>query len=160
MAKKKMSMGWQARILVAILMITAVVFLPITIMLTIGMLPTIISRLIDKSPEATKVLTVGFMNFAGCFPFCYKLFQDGNKIDNSMEILSDPLTIVIMYSCAAIGYAIEWLVTSVVAGIMVQRGRKRLEAIKNHQESLVTQWGQEVTGEIPLDPYGFPLEPK
>ena len=65
-----------------------------------------------------------------------------------------------MYSCALIGYLIEWICTIIVSGLMVQRGRARLDLIKKTQDEFVTRWGSEVSGDLPLDDYGFPLENK
>ena len=157
---KRSRMGWKARILLATFIGTAVLFLPTTLLLFIGMLPTVTARILDRSREHAKVLTVGFMNFVGCFPFLYNLFETGHKLDNAIAILADPLTIVTIYSCAVAGYVLEWVVATFVAGLMIQKGRRRLETIKKIQESLVKQWGTEVTGELPLDQYGFPVEVK
>lgn len=154
------SMGWKARILLATFIGAAIIFLPTTILLFIGMLPTVTARVMDRTRENAKVMTVGFMNFAGCFPFLYNLFETGHKVSNALAILADPLTIVTIYSCAVAGYILDWIVTIFVAGLMVQKGRRRLELIKKAQEALVRQWGPEVTGELRLDPYGFPIEPK
>lgn len=158
MAKRK-KMGWQERILLAVFMVASVVFLPITAIVFVGMLPTVMARLTDRSKERTRALTVGFLNFAGCFPFLYQLVETGLKLENSLAILSDPMTIVIIYTSALIGYGVDWLVTTAVAGFMVQKGKNRLEAIRKAQDNLVRQWGNEVTGDIPLDPNGFPIEP-
>ena len=145
--------------MLAVFMVASVVFLPVTALLFVGLLPTVMARLTDRSKERTKVLTVGFMNFAGCFPFLYQLFHMGIKLENSLAILSDPMNIVIIYTAALIGYGIDWVVTHMVAAIAVQKGRNRLENIKKIQENMVRQWGAEVSGEIPLDNNGFPLEP-
>lgn len=156
--KKKMSFG--GRLLVAVLGVASVIFLPTTILLVVGMLPTLVARLTDRSPERLKVVTVGCMNFAGCFPPWFDMIQTGHKIDNSLAILSEPLTIVVMYSCAVIGYLIEWISTIVVSGVMVQRGKARLELIQKTQGEFAERWGPEVSGDLPLDDYGFPLENK
>lgn len=155
---KLSKMGWRERVMLAAFIVAAVVFLPVTALLFIGMLPTVMARLTDKTKERTKVLTVGFMNFAGCYPFVYQLIESGLKLQNAISILSDPLTVVMIYSAALLGYGIEWLVTNMVAGLMVQKGRNRLETITKMHENMTKQWGREVSGEIPLDPYGFPLE--
>jgi hypothetical protein len=155
---KKMTLG--GRLLVAVLGVAAVIFLPTTILLVAGMLPTIVARVIDRSPERLKAVTVGCMNFAGCFPFWFEMVQTGHKVDNSLAILTDPLTIVVIYSCAVIGYLIEWICTIIVSGLMVQRGKARLELIKKTQEDFTTRWGPEVSGDLPLDDYGFPVENK
>jgi hypothetical protein len=41
---------------------------------------------------------------------------------------------------------------------MVQAGTARSGAIKRRQAELIERWGKEVTGEIPTDRHGFPLE--
>lgn len=157
MAKLR-NMSWGGRLLLAVLAIASVVFLPTTILMAVGILPTVVARMTDRTPERMRVLTVGFMNFAGCFPFWFQLMETGHKIDNSLAILSDPLTVVVMYACALIGYVLEWVSTAIVSGLMVQKGKSRLENIKKYQADLVKKWGTEVSGEIPIDEYGFPVE--
>jgi hypothetical protein len=158
--KKKKDMGWRGRIFLSFLMIAAVVFIPTTMLLFIGMLPTLVIRFIDRTPDRNRVLTVGFTNFAGCFPYWFQLVDDGHKIENAVAILSDPVTIVVMYISALAGYLIEWSLTGMIAGMVVQRGKKRLTEIEKLQKETVLRWGEEVTGDIPLDKDGFPIEQK
>ncbi len=151
-------MGWRGRILLVGMLLTAVAALPTTVIFFVGMMPTIVSRFTDKSGGLTRVLTVGFMNFAACFPFWYELMQRGHKFDNAIDIISSPIAIIVMYLGAGAGYVIEWVLSSIVAGIMVGRGKKRLDNIQEMQSDLMGRWGHEVNGEIPLDPQGFPIE--
>ncbi len=123
-------MGWRGRILLVGMLLTAVAALPTTVIFFVGMMPTIVSRFTDKSGGLTRVLTVGFMNFAACFPFWYELMQRGHKFDNAIDIISSPIAIIVMYLGAGAGYVIEWVLSSIVAGIMVGRGKKRLDNIQ------------------------------
>lgn len=159
-AKKKSArkMSLQSKILLAVFAMTAVVFNKVSIILMVGMLPTIIVRLVDRSPERTKVLTVGFMNFAGCFPFCLDLVQKGRDPVTLLSIISNPVNIIIMFGAAGLGYLIEWGVVGFVASLMVQKGKHRIAEIKKTQENLIKKWGPEVTGEMPLDANGFSTE--
>lgn len=162
MASKKSgkSLSWKSRILLIVFLITAVVFVPTTALLFVGMIPTFVVRLVDNSRERTKVLTIGFMNFAGCFPYWIDLVREGHTLDASVSIITQPMTIVVMYAAAAAGYVIEWGVTGVVSNMMVQRGHKRISDIKDLQERMVKRWGPEVTGDLPLDAQGFPIDNK
>ena len=162
MAKKakKKKLGFKGQILLVIFLITAVVFIPTTVLLFVGMIPTFVARLTDQTPERVKGLTVGFMNFAGCFPFWLDMVQIGHELETALQILVQPRTIVVMYAAAAAGYLIDISMTRIVAGLMAQRGKSRLAEIQKQQERMVRRWGVEVTGDIPIDQYGFPLERK
>lgn len=144
---KKQSMGLHGRILMIAFSIGALIFHATTIFLVIGMMPTIVAKLVDKTKEKTKSLTIGFMNFAGCFPFWFEILEKGHTLDAVLSVLTSSMSMVIIYSTAVLGYLIEWGVVGFVANIAVQRGKARLVAIKKHQEELVRRWGPEVTGE-------------
>lgn len=142
------------------MLLTSVAVLPTTLLIFIGMMPTVIARFTEKTRQGTRVLTIGFMNFAGCFPFWFKLMQGGHKFDVAVGLVTDPFNIVVMYGSAVVGYLIEWGLAGFIAGLMVQKGHKRLDEIKRIQEGLTKRWGLEVAGDIPLDRFGFPVENK
>lgn len=156
--KRKRRGGWSAQLLGLFAFITAIVFMPTTIMLFLGMLPTLVAGLVDRSGKGTKALTVGSMNLAGCTPFLLDLWTTGHTAENAMAIISDPRTIIVIYCAAGIGYLIDWAMSGIVATVMIQRSGFRLKDIKKRQAALVEKWGQEVTGVLPLDAYGFPIE--
>lgn len=162
MAKKKKSTPTNSKgkrnLMLTFMLLTSIALLPTTILFFIGMLPTIAARLGDRSREKTRVMTIGFMNFAACFPFWFKLMQQGHKFEVAINLAIDPFNVSVMYGGAFIGYLIEWSLSGFVAGLMVQKGRKRLENIKKAQEDMIERWGREVSGEVPLDAYGFPSD--
>lgn len=135
--------------------IMAVVFLPTTVLLAIGMLPTVVAYISDQSRAKIFVVTVGAMNLAGCFPFVIDLWLKGNGFDQSMQIISNPTTIIVMYAAAMMGYLIDWSISGVVAGMVYQRGLKRMKSIQDRQAELVERWGPEVTNKESLDKQGF-----
>ncbi len=140
------------------LFITAVVFVPTTVLLTIGMLPTMVASFVDNSKEKMLGLTIGAMNLAGCTPFVLQLWTGSHTMPSAIEILSDPFTIVVMYFAAGIGYMIEWSFTGMVAIFMTEKAKARLEEIEKECTELERTWGREVTGQIKLDDNGFPLK--
>jgi hypothetical protein len=140
------------------IIVMAAVFLPSSILLAVGMMPTFTVLFVDPYRARTKVVTVGALNLAGCVPFLLELWKDGHSIDKALGIIADPKAIIVMYSAAAIGYLVDWSMSGVVAAILYQRGQARQEAIRKRQEELVARWGMEVTGQVPLDQYGFPID--
>jgi hypothetical protein len=158
MAKKKKSkkkLGWRGQILLIASLFLAGVFLPSTVLLLIGMLPTPFAILTDRTKGKTKVMTVGSMNLAGCSPFLFQLWTVEHSFSKSIEIATDPLAIIVMWSSAAVGYVLNWAMTGIVSATMHQRGLSRQKSIQKRQNELIERWGQEVTGDVPLDQFGF-----
>lgn len=156
-SKKK---GVRGRLLLAGLLLTSLAILPTTVLFFIGMLPAIICRFVDHSRLKQRTLTVAFMNFAAVFPFWYKMVTTDHNFEQTVNILTEPMNIVIMYGGALLGYMIDWGVSGIVSSMVVQKGQNRLRKIKELQSELVERWGEEVSGEIPLDAQGFPLKQK
>ena len=139
-------------------LVTAFVFMPTTAMLCIAMLPTLAAWMSDRIRGETRALTIGSMNIAGTTPYLLKLWSTGHDLDNALSIIADPQTIIVIYCAAGVGWIIDWAIAGVVATVMQQGGVSRLKEIRERQEALAERWGQEVTGDLPLDPYGFPIE--
>lgn len=150
--------GLGASIIGVFSLVTAFVFMPTTVLLIFAMLPTVAAGLSDRMRGETRALTVGSMNLAGTTPFLLDLWMTGHNLDNAFAIVSDPKTIIVIYCAAGVGWIIDWAVTGIVATILQQGGVRRLQDIKDRQADLKERWGVEVTGDVPLDPYGFPLE--
>jgi hypothetical protein len=155
--KKKNALNAQGQLLLVVLVICGVLFAPTTILLLFGMLPTIVAGFTDRSEEKVRGITVGCMNLAGCFPFLLELWTTEHDIARSIEILSGASTWVVMYAAAGVGYCMEWAMAGAASIYMTEMAQNRLKAIDKQQEQLVERWGKEVTGDIPLDPQGFPL---
>ncbi|MGB3213399.1 MAG: hypothetical protein WBC26_01385, partial [Alphaproteobacteria bacterium] len=134
--------------------------LPTALLLILGMLPTVGAMLSSKGEQKARAISVACMNFAGCFPFLLKLWAAGRTFERGIEIIMDPVVIIIIYSMAGVGYVIDILLSTYVSSFLYQRGRSRLSAIEVRQQELVQRWGQEVTGKVPLDEDGFPRKTK
>lgn len=148
------------KLIIVCICILGYVFLPTTIFLAIGMMPTLAAFTIDRSVGKSKTICVGFMNFAGCFPFVLQLWTDYGQptIENALTLIADVQNIIIVYLLAAGGYAIDVAVTGITATLIIQRLNSRLEHVKDKQKKLEEEWGEKVTGKYVLDEFGFPLE--
>lgn len=139
-------------------LLMAIVFLPTSVMLFIGMLPTMACSLMDRSKGKMRTLSIGAMNLAGCMPFLLELWLKGHSMENAIAHITQPKTIIVMYFAAAIGYVIEWGMAGIIASMVGQRAKARLRDIEKEQKKLVERWGPEVSGHIQLDEEGFPVE--
>jgi hypothetical protein len=156
--KRKKKLTWKGQILLILAMFGCVIFSAISIILAVGMIPTIVAAIADRTEGRMRTLSIGAINFAGCAPFIIEVFQKGNNIETAISYISQPRTIVVMYFAAAMGYLINWAMTGIVSSVLVQRTKSRLKDIQKLQSELTDRWGPEVTGTIPLDEFGFPKD--
>ena len=154
--KKKKKFGWKAQMLMIGIGGMFIMFRSVSIVMVIGMIPTIVSSIVDTSKGHVKTLTVGAMNFAGCAPFLLEIWKRGATFDMAMTYILQPRTIMVMYFAAAMGYLIDWAVTGMASSLMVQRAKSRMKEIQDHEKLLIERWGPEVSNTIPLDEFGFP----
>lgn len=156
--KKKKSFGWQGQILLIAFMMTCVLFSAVAVILVVGMIPTIVAAIVDRTEGRMRAMTIGAINFAGCAPFMIEIFKKGNNLETAMTYMLEPRTIVVIYFAAGMGYLIDWAMTGIVSSIMVQKTKGRLKDIQKMQKDLTDRWGIEVTGTVPLDEFGFPRD--
>lgn len=139
-----------------LVLILAIAVLPTTLLLFVGMMPTVAAYFIDKTKQRLKTMTVGCLNFAVCFPYWLDLLSTEHTIARAWDIIS-PLSMSIMYAGAIAGYVVEWGVSLFVAVLMVQQAKAKLRSIMRQKERMVDRWGVEVTGKYRLDEQGFLL---
>jgi len=145
----------------AIVFVVGIIFLPTTVFLLFGMMPTIAAFVSDRSVGRNKTVCVGAMNFAGCFPFLLEFWTEFGQqtVENAFRLAADLETIIVIYMLAAGGYAIDKAVTGITATLIIQKAQKRARKIDKEQEKLIKRWGEKVTGQYQLDDYGFPIHP-
>lgn len=149
--------SFRQKLFMVIVIMLGAAFLPVSTVLGVGLLPTFAAFMTDPTRQKTRSFTIGLLNFVTCFPFAMEVALENPTMDGAVMTITDPLNIVIMFAGAAAGYFIDWTLGGISNVIMTGRARQRLDAIERRQKELVRRFGQEVTGQIPVDPDGFPL---
>lgn len=132
------------RFAVFMMMVTALVFLPTSIVLSVCMMPTLVAAIVDNQPQKTAWLTVGAMNFAGAVPACFNLWDAGHTVPAAFQMITQPMTVVVSFGGAAVGWMIYYNITPLVALMLLRRSEGRLTDIDKRQKELVKKWGPEV----------------
>lgn len=155
--QKQSSVNWQVWVLGMAAVACMLAFLPTSILLVIGLLPTFAAVLIDPTPDRIKALSVCAMNVAGLTPFLLELWTSGQaqSVGKAFEIVALPSNVITIYACAAAGYIVFYTVSGLVSTLMLERGKARLKEIEERMTNLERQWGREVTGAASLDNDGF-----
>lgn len=145
--KKKSGLSMKIRLMLIVLSVMSIIFLPTSMLLFFGMLPSLVAVFISFRGRGARASTVTAMNLAGCIPFVFKLWSSENNFEASIDILTSSNAMMIMYLAAAFGYMIDWVVTGIVSSFLYQKGIARMKAIKKRQAELIDQWGPEVSGQ-------------
>lgn len=114
------------------------------VLLLIGMIPTIVALIIDRSPHKDQARSVGYLNFAGCLPWAVDFWMSGGNFERVFEIVGDPLVLAVMYSAAATGWALCFIVRPFVAAYLAVAADIREAQLTKRQAELVEEWGEEV----------------
>jgi len=126
----------------------ALVVMATTVLFVIGMIPTAVAFVIDRDPEKPAPITVGALNFCGCLPFAINLWLQGNTLGGLGRMLANPMSWLIMYGGAAVGWAFYFGIPPMVASAEVMRSEKRIAELRQRKAELVGAWGPEVAGDI------------
>ena len=131
-------------LLVMVLIPAGLLFLPTTMLLVVGMVPSLVALIVDRDPEKYAAIAVAPINFCGVLPFIITLWQRGHEMRDSVNLLSDPLNWLIMFGAAAVGWAIFFAVPPGVAALLAHRNEAEIKRLTERQEKLVEEWGPEV----------------
>jgi hypothetical protein len=137
-----------------VLMIFLVTIWSTACLLIPGMLPAIVALLTDKDREKALALTVGATNFAGVLPFVMQLWSMGPSVDNALKLMRDPMTWLVMFASAGVGYLIYMVVPDMVATVMAGSANGKIIHLQKNLEELKRVWGADVATDKKFDVMG------
>ncbi len=119
-------------------------FPQLIILLFIGMLPTVVAYIIDKTPKKYAAFSVGGMNLSGVFPALGELWTGNNTIPHAIEILTNIFDLIVMYAAASFGWLIYIAVPPVVNALLAVAAQHRIAQLRSRQRELIREWGQDI----------------
>ncbi len=128
-----------------ILVVLAAFSIPTLIVFSVGLLPTGVAFIIDRSDQRTGTFCVGGMNLCGVFPYVMKLWTGKHTPAAAMEIISDVLSLLIMYGAAGFGWMIFLAIPPVIATFLSIIAQSRVKVLRALQEEIVKTWGPEAS---------------
>ena len=115
--------------------------LPTTILLAVGMTPSLVALVIDVTPGRYLARCVAGLNVAGTVPFIGTLWSGVNDISSAIAIVSDPFAWLTMYGAAAIGWLLFLGLPGVVTMLRSLNAKRRVNALRAIQKELMREWG-------------------
>lgn len=116
-------------------------------LLAIGMVPTVVAVMIDRTRNRNAARTVAYINFAGCLPWLMDYWLAGGGIERVLNIVSDPYALLIMYTAAAVGWILYFALRPVVSAYLGVAAEIKEVQLKHRQSQIVDVWGAPVREE-------------
>ena len=117
--------------------------LPTMLVVTVGLLPTVVALLVDMHPRKYAAWSVGFLNFAGLIPYLGDLWTKNNTIEGAMAVLTDVLAWLVIYGAASAGWMVFKWMPVVGALILEIKTQDEIRRLKAERQKLIHEWGQE-----------------
>lgn len=124
--------------------ILIIMSLPTVLLIFFGMLPTIVSAIIDRTPKKNATFCIGGISICGVFPFMMDLWLGDNSMEGAMRILTDVFSLVVMYGAAAFGWMIFQSMPPVVSTFVTVIAQSRVSSLRSVQRQLIEEWGEDV----------------
>lgn len=141
-AKKGGIMGMILGVFAAIM---AVMMLPTTLVVVIGLVPSAVAFFVDTSRDRMLGPIVMSLNVAGVLPLVLKLWQHGHTMNAAVDILTEPFMMALVLTPSAFGWLLFNYTPQLVSGIMRRRAESRIRTLEKYQEDLVQQWSNAVS---------------
>jgi len=117
---------------------------PTMILLLLGMLPTLVALIIDRTKQKSNSLCVGSINFIGVFPYIMGLWGGMNDFTAAFTIVGDIFNLLVMYSAAAFGWFLFLTMPSIISSFVLVLQQRKVAQLRGEQKDLIDEWGAEV----------------
>ena len=138
--------GIKAWVLFIPVLLIALIFLPSAVVVGVGMLPTLVARVVDSSPGKRLSITVGGFNLLGSLYFLDAIWAAGQTMGDIRPTLSDSFGWLSALTGAGVGWVVFGGMPIVFAKIAEAQTALRLRTVTKDQERLVEEWGENVRG--------------
>lgn len=139
-------LGFKPWILAVPLLLIGLVFLPSAAVIGVGMIPTLVARVVDTSRGKRLSITVGAANLVGCLYFLHRIWALGHNVSDIPTVLKDSVGWLSALSGAGVGWLIFGTMPIIVGQIARTQTAVRLRRVNGDQERLVKEWGEAVRG--------------
>ncbi len=130
--------------LMIVLVIIGLIFLSITLVLVVGMLPAIVLSATDRSPKRNLTVGVGALNLSSTLYVIFALIKRGPTVEYAIQLLMDPANYLIMWAGAALALVLHKVIPAVVAQALAGMAEIKIQRLRENQKELKKTWGDGV----------------
>ena len=117
-------------------------------LLLVGILPSIVSFVVDDTPRRAWFKTVFAFNLSGVLPYVFNLFfLQGNSARALQHQMSDFTMWLIIYGCAAAGWVVLWICPQVMEVLLRYHYVSRIDFHQKKKADLAEEYRLEAQAE-------------
>ena len=109
-----------------------------------GMAPTWVAFIVDRTREKYATFCVAGLNACGVFPYLLDLWSGSHSINQAINVMTDPFSLIVMYSAAAFGWMMFITVPPVITSLLGVMAQKKVSSLRTQQRKLIEEWGESV----------------
>lgn len=143
-----------------VLAIMAVIMLPTTIVIMVGLVPSAVAFFVDSSREKLLGTTVLSLNVAGVLPAVLRLWKTGHHMENAISLISQPSVLIMVLIPSGMGWLLYIYMPQIASKLVRKRAESRIRSLEKQQKELIEQWSVAVTNGVPINPEEAPEKPK
>jgi hypothetical protein len=124
----------------------ALTILPTTIVVLVGIVPSLAALVVDETRQKYLFRSVLGMNLAALWPFLERLWLHGNEVRHAIVIVVDVYTWAVIYGAAGVGWLMFMGLPHAVTTFKEIIARQRVIKLKKIQHDLIEEWGSVLPG--------------
>lgn len=109
-----------------------------------GMLPSIVSDVIDKTDTKLASRVIMSFNFSGISPYLFEMWNNQDNGQVVFRIMYDPSTWGAVYIISMLGWLAIWLFPTVMILIIRKSSQVKVIAYKEEQDRILDEWGHQI----------------
>ena len=115
------------------------------VIMVVGMPPTVVAWIIDRSYQKSASYCVAGMNFCGLFPYLMDLWMGANNVKAATTIVTDVFSLLVIYGAAAFGWMLYIIIPPVVGTFLTVMAQRRVAQLRTLQRQIIDEWGESVS---------------
>jgi hypothetical protein len=84
------------------------------------------------------------INICGILPFVIEAWKHQYTVPETLRLVADPVTLLVMFGAAAVGWAFYYAIPPMVMSFEVMRAEARIESLQGTKRDLIEEWGPDV----------------
>ena len=134
-------------LLLILLLPVAALMAPLAIVLAAALIPTMVARIVDTSPNRYLTYSVLSLNVVGSLYFVQQTFVLGNSLGTVTLVLQDPVGWLSALVGAGCGWVLFLGLPALSARMAATQSALRLRRVHRDQSTLIKDWGPTVAGD-------------